>query len=98
MRRFNKKDVESSGFETVFRVCDSDALDSRDEETYGECLWTELDRAEMTVDIPEVVELEPEVPEAEPETEEPPKKERPKKAGAQTILTPFILILISMFI
>jgi len=97
MRRFNKKDVESAGFETVFRVCDSDALESRDEETYGECLWTELDRAEMTVDIPEVVELEPEVPEAEPEPE-PPKKERPKKAGAQTILTPFILILISMFI
>ena len=97
MRRFNKKDVESAGFETVFRVCDSNALESRDEETYGECLWTELDRAEMTVDIPEVVELEPEVPEAEPEPE-PPKKERPKKAGAQTILTPFILILISMFI
>ena len=92
MRRFNKKDIESTGFETVFRGCDDDTSTST---KYSDCLWKQLDTAEITVDIPEVVELEPE-PVVNVTVPEPPK-ERPT-AGAQTILTSFILILLSMLI
>lgn len=92
MRRFNKKDIESTGFETVFRGCDDDTSTST---KYSDCLWKQLDTAEITVAIPEVVELEPE-PVVNVTVPEPPKEE--PKAGAQTILTSFILILLSMLI
>ena len=47
MRRYNKKDDESLGFETTFYKCSDEKLASG--ETYEECLWTELGDAERTV-------------------------------------------------
>ena len=64
MRRYNKKDDESLGFETTFNKCSDEKIASG--ETYEDCLWTELGDAERTINVvvgEEVIFFEEEKPE-----------------------------------
>jgi len=98
MRRYNKKDDESLGFETTFNKCSDEKIASG--ETYEECLWTELGEAERTVNVVEEVEIF-----EEPEPEEPPPPpasiKRPiiKAASGDTrAVISLVVIFISMLI
>ena len=98
MRRYNKKDDESLGFETTFNKCSDEKIASG--ETYEECLWTELGEAERTVNVVEEVEIF-----EEPEPDEPPPPpasiKRPiiKAASGDTrAVISLVVIFISMLI
>ena len=98
MRRYNKKDDESLGFETTFNKCSDEKIASG--ETYEDCLWTELGNAERTVNVVEEVEIF-----EEPEPDEPPPPpasiKRPiiKAASGDTrAVISLVVIFISMLI
>jgi len=98
MRRFNKKNDESTGFETIFHACDPDT-NTKEGETYAECLWRNLDKAEKTVaptGVEEVIiEVVEEPVEEVVEEEEPEKK---KKAGAQAVISSLVIIFITLLV
>ena len=99
MRRYNKKDDESVGFETTFNKCSDENIASG--ETYEECLWTELGEAERTVNVVEEPQPVFEEPKVEAPQTSPVAIKRPiiKAASGDTrAVISFVVIFISMLI
>jgi len=99
MRRYNKKDDESLGFETTFNKCSDENIASG--ETYEECLWTELGEAERTVNVVEEPQPVFEEPKVEAPQTSPVAIKRPiiKAASGDTrAVISLVVIFISMLI